>query len=120
MNDRYVILKHATPPGYARPLHWDLMLEDDGVLLTWALASEPLTGGSTAAEQLAPHRLAYLDFEGEVSGGRGVVQRFDAGRFQWIKRRDDFIRIQLAGKVLSGHVTLQRQGEHWRATFSDG
>ena len=33
---RYVILQHDTPPGYPRPLHWDLMLEQGRTLRTWA------------------------------------------------------------------------------------
>src|SRR5882724_3306447 len=64
---RFVILRHETPPGFARPAHWDFMLECGGVLRTW---------------EMADHRLAYLEYEGEVPGGRGTVSRWDEGRYE--------------------------------------
>src|SRR5436305_12258768 len=60
---RYVILAHDHPF-----LHWDLMLEHDGSLRTWRLATPPVADQDVAAEELADHRLAYLDYEGPVSG----------------------------------------------------
>ena len=32
---RFVVLRHETPPGYPRPPHYDLMLEQEGGLWTW-------------------------------------------------------------------------------------
>lgn len=62
--------------------HFDLMLEVEGEdrLLTWQLARWPLAvGESCPAPELPPHRRHYLDFEGEISGGRGQVTRVAAG-----------------------------------------
>jgi len=73
---RYVILTHDHPFP-----HWDLMLEDGGTLRTWRLLSEPGAGRVVPAERLGDHRLAYLDYEGPVSGGRGVVARWDHGTY---------------------------------------
>ena len=73
----YVILTHDHPF-----LHWDFMLEQAGVLLTWRLLSEPAVGAEVRAERLADHRLAYLDYEGPVSGGRGSVVRWDYGTYE--------------------------------------
>lgn len=73
---RYVILTHDHPF-----LHWDLMLEDAGVLRTWRLLEEPAAGRTVRAERLADHRLAYLDYEGPVSGGRGNVAQWDHGTY---------------------------------------
>jgi len=117
VNARYVVLRHETPPGYPRPLHWDFMLEDNGSLLTWALEAEPVAGGVILAEQLAAHRLAYLDFEGEVSG-RGKVTQFDAGRFNWLARRGDFISVELSGGKLAGRATLQLASDRWQIAFA--
>jgi|YNPMSStandDraft_1061717.scaffolds.fasta_scaffold00672_2 hypothetical protein len=75
---RFVVLEHDSPRGR----HWDLMLEQEGKLRTWALAAPPDTAGPIPAEALADHRLAYLDYEGPISGGRGQVRRWDAGLYE--------------------------------------
>ena len=71
---RYVILHHKTPDGYQRPDHWDFMLQWGDALRTWAVQQEPRTGLTDHAESLDDHRLEFLDFEGQLSGGRGYVQ----------------------------------------------
>lgn len=73
---RYVILTHDHPF-----LHWDFMLEGDGVLRTWRLLEEPVAGRTVRAEALPDHRDAYLDYEGPVSGGRGSVVQWDHGTY---------------------------------------
>jgi hypothetical protein len=73
---RYVILTHDHPFP-----HWDFMLEDGSVLRTWRLLAQPAAGQIVRAEKLPDHRLAYLDYEGPVSGGRGVVARWDYGTY---------------------------------------
>jgi hypothetical protein len=108
---RFAILRHETPPGSPRPPHWDFMLEDGGTLLTWALAEPPAAGRPIAAEALANHRTAYLDYEGPVSGHRGTVTRWDAGTFQWQRRNDREIVVVLCGQVLGGEMTLTRTDE---------
>lgn len=108
---RFVLLYHECPPSLGRPSHWDLMLEDEGVLLTWALAAQPagdLGEREIAAQRLADHRLAYLDYEGPVSGNRGHVRRIDAGVFTWEVRTPEQLRIKAAGKLLSGEASLVR------------
>ena len=80
MGQRFVILRHEVN-GAA---HFDLMLEIAGQspLRTLQLARWPLAmGESCAATELPPHRREYLDYEGEVSGGRGQVTR--VGRGVW-------------------------------------
>jgi hypothetical protein len=61
---------------------------DDRVLLTWrlddaigrALAGTGGPVGDFEAVRIADHRYRYLDYEGEVSGGRGTVLRIASGR----------------------------------------
>ena len=65
---RFVVLYHETPPDHDRPPHFDLMLETGQVLRTFALPRWPAAGEVTAAEALADHRLAYLDYEGPITG----------------------------------------------------
>jgi hypothetical protein len=72
----YVILRHE---GIAAP-HFDLMFQTEpaSLLATWRLQSWP-PPPSQAAEKLPDHRTAYLTFEGEISGGRGIVRRVEQG-----------------------------------------
>ena len=73
---RYVVLHHV---GHGSP-HFDWMLERDadGPLTTFRVRAWPVAGRQ-ALTPLADHRRAYLDYEGEVSGGRGSVRRVEAG-----------------------------------------
>jgi len=103
---RFAVLCHETPPGSPRPLHWDFLLEDGDALLSWALAQPPAAGCSIAAEALPNHRLAYLEYEGPVSGNRGSVTRWDAGTFQWRQRDARQLAVTLDGRRLRGPASL--------------
>lgn len=90
---RFVILKHQPGPDLPRiaGVHLDWMFEFDRSLRTWATDvfgdKEPMADAfaqplTLPAQQLADHRADYLDFEGEVSGGRGQVTRILQGTFR--------------------------------------
>jgi hypothetical protein len=104
---RFVVLRHELPADSQRSLHWDLMLERDGVLLTWALAEEPTLGKAISAVRLADHRLAYLDYEGPVSGDRGTVTRWDAGEYVALSQDAVELQIRLCGQKLLGTCMLR-------------
>jgi hypothetical protein len=106
---RFVVLLHEMPPGQTRPTHWDFMLEHGGVLWTWALSEEPTVGRRLAALRLADHRLAYLEYEGEVSGGRGAVTRWDAGHYERMHEEADDLVLRMSGQRISGEVILSRR-----------
>jgi hypothetical protein len=102
---RFVLLHHECPPSFGKPSHWDLMLERDGVLLTWSLPALPAawSGEGGAAEQivvtrLADHRIAYLDYEGPISGDRGVVTRVDGGEYEVLEETEQAICVHLRGQ----------------------
>ncbi len=96
------------------------MLEDGGLLLTWALAAPPQLGCDLEAEELAHHRLEYLDMEGPLSGNRGTVERTDAGEFEWLVREPDEVMIDLRGEALRGTAQLtRRDGQSWRFFLRD-
>lgn len=101
---RYVILTHDHPF-----LHWDFMLEVGGVLRTWRLVQPPEPGVVVAAELLADHRLAYLDYEGPVSGNRGTVTRWDAGTYEGREEADGWA-LHLEGGRLRGAARLVQTG----------
>jgi bifunctional non-homologous end joining protein LigD len=108
----FVVHKHA-----ARRLHYDLRLEHDGVLLSWALPKGPsLTPGEKRlAVQTEDHPLSYGDFEGTIPAGEyggGTVMLWDRGQWAPIGDgvREDRIDFELRGEKLRGAWTLTRTG----------
>jgi hypothetical protein len=111
---RFVLLRHECPPGFGKPSHWDLLLEEGEALLAWSVAALPATGEAVAALKLPDHRLTYLEYEGPVSGGRGEVFRVDAGDFSWMELDPSRLAVELRGVVLRGRFVLEeRQGDSW-------
>jgi hypothetical protein len=101
---QFVVLRHETPQG----VHFDFMLELHGVLKTWALPEQPDAGGEMACEALGDHRLAYLEYEGPISKGRGAVTRWDRGTYAIRQQSDEQWDVELAGGKLMGAATLRR------------
>lgn len=119
---RFVVLRHETPPSFPRGLHWDLMLEQEGVLRTWALAAEPLANCEIEADELAVHRVAYLQYEGPVSGDRGSVTRWDEGDFVVVQETNHRISFTMSGRKLRGSASLERRTDdplHWTFRLAD-
>ncbi len=137
---RFVLLQHDLPADAVRPSHLDLMLssiDDDHplatdtnakLLWTWEVPLE-LLNQFTSEEplplrQLADHRLAYLTYEGPLSGNRGSVQQIDAGTYtlegihpQFSQQAVDHptpIRLNVFGKKLRGNFEIfYRQNQWW-------
>ncbi|MFO0841242.1 MAG: DNA polymerase ligase N-terminal domain-containing protein [Gemmataceae bacterium] len=113
---RFVLLHHDHPHP-----HLDLMLEVEGVLWTWRLSHEPSVGVTQQAQRLGHHRLAYLDYEGPVSGGRGRVARLDSGLINWVERGDSRAVAELFGGKVRGRLILVRQNEEaWEVKLEAG
>ncbi len=111
---RFVVLRHDAPRG----LHWDFMLEIGPVLATWALDREPGSGGPISATALPGHRVAYLDYEGDVSGGRGTVVRWDRGSYTLETYGDAEVIALVAGEKLRGRVAVRRStADRWEFSF---
>jgi hypothetical protein len=120
---RYVILFHELPADSDRASHWDLMLEWEGKLRTWALPCEPAQPLDCQAERLADHRPLYLEYEGPIAGDRGRVTRWDEG-FYTVERasaNENECMIALAGRRLNARVQLTKKGDGsylWRVSFA--
>lgn len=106
--NRFVIQQH-----HARALHWDLRLERDGVLASWAvprgLPREP--GRSHLAVHTEDHPLEYLEFHGEIPAGEyggGRMTVFDRGDYTCEKWRDDEVLVVLRGERVTGRYVLFR------------
>lgn len=110
---QFVILCHDSPGG----IHFDFMLEADDVLKTWALPQTPRPGVEMDCEALGDHRLAYLDYEGPLSGERGSVARWDCGAYLLERRSDTEWVVFLEGEKATGEATLRRTADdpnRWR------
>jgi bifunctional non-homologous end joining protein LigD len=111
---RFVVQEH-----HARSLHWDLRLERDGVLVSWAvpkgIPDDPEC--NHLAVHVEDHPLGYIDFAGEIpagSYGAGEVQIWDAGTYECHKFRDDEVIVTFRGKRLEGKYALfQTKGKNW-------
>jgi len=114
MPNRFVILHHRLDDSE----HWDLMLEQGDVLLTWQLLREPVNRESLPipARRIGDHRKAYLDYEGPITGNRGTVRRVDSGSVEIIDNTADGCRFVLIGGSLRGSFMLQKVGEEWAFT----
>ena len=78
----------------------------------------PAAGRVVEVAQVVPHRIAYLDYEGPVSGNRGTVQRWDRGEFRIAEVSDTSIRIHLHGAKLDGTIALSRlEGDRWQLAY---
>jgi hypothetical protein len=106
---RFAVLDHDWPHP-----HRDLFLERGGVLKAWRLppAFDPTSPAPAVA--IGDHRLAYLDYEGPVAGGRGSVSRWDGGELEWELHSADEIVVRLGGIHLRGRFHLLRmKGDEW-------
>ncbi len=104
----FVVHKHA-----ARRLHYDLRLEHDGVLESWAVPKGPsLTpGDKRLAVRTEDHPMEYGDFEGVIPEGEyggGTVMLWDRGRWREERRTEGRLDFELEGHKLRGRWTLTR------------
>jgi hypothetical protein len=81
------------------------------------MSAPPNVGTCISAERISDHRRLYLEYEGPVSGGRGMVKRWDAGSFTWRLDQADIVRVDLNGKRLQGEAELRAAGEQWSIIF---
>ncbi len=103
----FVVHKHA-----ATHLHYDLRLEMDGVLKSWAVPKEPplKPGAKRLAIMVEDHPLDYASFEGviEKGYGAGTVEIWDKGNYELVTREKDRIEVKFAGTKLKGTYLLVR------------
>ncbi|MCD6125755.1 MAG: 3'-phosphoesterase [Thaumarchaeota archaeon] len=104
---------HAKRAG----LHYDLRLELDGVLKSWAFRKEPPTikGVKRLGIPQPDHDLSYADFEGviEEGYGAGLVKIWDRGEFKLLKRDEKKIVFYASGSKLKGRYILIDIGRGW-------
>ncbi|HEX2435501.1 MAG TPA: DNA polymerase ligase N-terminal domain-containing protein, partial [Solirubrobacterales bacterium] len=111
---RFVVHEH-----HARRLHWDLRLERDGVLVSWALPRglPPDPGENRLAVHTEDHPLDYIDFEGEIPKGEygaGEVRIWDRGTYEAEKFEPAKVVARLHGERVDGRYALfQTKDRNW-------
>jgi DNA ligase D-like protein (predicted 3'-phosphoesterase) len=109
---RFVVQEH-----HARRLHWDLRLEMDGVLKSWAVPKgiPEKKGLKRLAIQTEDHDLSYIDFEGTIPEGMygaGEVKIWDSGEYELMERNDK-IKFLAKGRRMNGEYVLLRTRVGW-------
>jgi bifunctional non-homologous end joining protein LigD len=111
---RFVVQEH-----HARSLHWDLRLEHDGTLASWAVPKgiPPDPRRNHLAVRTEDHPLEYLDFHGEIPAGEygaGSMTIWDRGTYEEHKFRADEVMVTFHGERLHGRYVLFRTGgKNW-------
>lgn len=115
-NNLFMMHKHA-----ARRLHYDLRLEFDGVLLSWAVTRGPSLNPKEKrlAVHVEDHPIEYADFEGiipENNYGAGETLIYDRGYWQPIGDvtfglKKGHLQFELYGQKLKGKWHLVRIAE---------
>ncbi len=121
----FVVQKH-----HARNLHYDLRLQVNGVLRSWAVPKGPSMdpGIKRLALETEDHPLEYAGFEGNIPEGQygaGSVIVWDTGPYRNITEKNGekvpldealdsgHIAVWLEGRKLKGGFALTRTGRGW-------
>ncbi len=113
----FVVQKH-----HSKRLHFDLRLEKDGVLKSWAVPKGiPLeTNKKKLAIEVEDHPIDYSKFEGTIPKGQygaGTVEIWDKGVFETKNWEKDLIAFFPKGQKMIGKYILVRlkkdKGKNW-------
>jgi bifunctional non-homologous end joining protein LigD len=111
---RFVVQEHD-----ASHLHWDLRLEREGTLASWALPRgvPEHPDENRLAVRTEDHPLEYLEFHGEIPKGEygaGTMVIWDSGPYEAEKFRDNEVIATFHGERLRGRYALfQTGGKNW-------
>lgn len=108
--NRFIVQKHG-----ATRLHWDLRLEADGVLKSWAVTKGPSLDPDIKrlAVRTEDHPLSYAEFEGVIPKGQyggGTVMLWDRGTWEPIPGKS-------AEDIAKGHLHFTIQGERMKGEW---
>jgi bifunctional non-homologous end joining protein LigD len=108
---RFVVQEHN-----ARRLHWDLRLEHEGTLASWALPRgvPEHPDENRLAVRTEDHPLEYLEFHGEIPKGEygaGTMTIWDSGTYEAEKFREDEVIATFNGERVHGRYALFRTRE---------
>ena len=114
---QFVIQKHD-----AQQLHYDVRLEVDGVLKSWAVPKGPSTDPreKRLAKPTEDHPLGFADFEGVIPEGEygaGTVLVWDRGHYQNLRAAEED-PVSMAEALEAGKVEVWLEGEKLRGGYA--
>ena len=111
---RFVIQEH-----YARSHHFDLRLERNGILVSWAVPRGMPTDPKTnrLAMRVDDHALSHLDFE-DATTVEGVPDAardriWDRGTYEAEQFGEEMVIVTLRGERLDNRYAIFAAGENW-------
>jgi bifunctional non-homologous end joining protein LigD len=110
-NNNFVVHRH-----HASHLHYDLRLEQDGVLKSWAVPKglPPRPGVKRLAVQTEDHPMEYLKFDGKIPKGQygaGEMWIYALGKYQITKEKKDGFYFRLNSKEMTGEYRMHKTKE---------
>lgn len=113
----FVVQKHLS-----RRLHYDLRLEVDGVLKSWAIPKGPSSDPSDKrlAVQTEDHPLEYAGFSGSIPEGQygaGAVEIWDAGTYRNMTQKDGR-EVSIADALEKGHASFWLEGRRLQGGYA--
>src|SRR6185436_12710139 len=108
----FVVHRH-----HASRLHYDLRLEQNGVLKSWAVPKglPPRPGIRRLAVNVEDHPLEYVNFEGAIPKGEyggGMMWKFAQGRYEIAKEKKDGFYFRLQSRELNAEYRTHRTKEN--------
>src|SRR6266850_3332030 len=108
----FVVHRH-----HASRLHYDLRLEQNGVLRSWAVPKglPPRPGIMRLAVKVEDHPLEYLHFEGAIPKGEyggGMMWKFAQGRYEITKQKKDGFYFRLQARELNAEYRAYHTKEN--------
>jgi len=110
----FVVHRH-----HASRLHYDLRLEENGTLKSWAVprGMPPEPGIKRLAVQVEDHPIEYLTFEGTIPKGQyggGEMWRYALGKYEKTKDKKKGFYFRLESPELTGEYRIhQMKGNEW-------
>lgn len=110
----FVVHRH-----HASHLHYDLRLEQDGVLKSWAVPRglPPHPGVKRLAVQTEDHPMKYLTFDGEIPKGQygaGEMWIYALGKYHITKEKKDGFYFRLSSREVSGEYRIYKiKAKEW-------
>jgi bifunctional non-homologous end joining protein LigD len=109
--NNFVVHRH-----HASRLHYDLRLERNGVLKSWAVPKglPPHPGVKRLAVQTEDHPMEYLTFDGRIPKGQygaGEMWVYALGKYQVTKEKKDGFYFRLASREVTGEFRIHKTKE---------